>query len=362
MLDIEILHKDINKPRIFKKPAMVMAHFSLPELDMLDHLQGGEKRDSAGVRTYNGVYHGLLKHAPIKETFLEHAREHNANGGAIQAKIRNMKRHGRYGDTEVAKIPQGLAEIFDKAIGGRVHNPYDGHPEYFELGPKLAPLMNMFKNSASSAGNFLRNSGSSLMSGMKRAGSGMSNAFSKMTNRAPQAMAPRVAPPQAAPAQPQSWRNWAESGTRQNLGPALERGMQVTGGVLGGYAGNRAANSVTSALPLPSSLVVAPATAYGAYRGQRTGRDLGRGLTNALASGAGHVGGAADYVSSIPAVQNAASGTVNAWNRHNPVGHAYRNLGGSNFAPRLSAIPEAYPRGFQPGNRTSTGALLEDVD
>lgn len=193
MTDLEVLHKEIRAPGPEKKPTMVIAHFKPSELDMMDHLQGGTKRNSAGVRTYNPLYHGLLKHGPIKDTFLDHARIHNANGGSIQAKLETMRRHGRHGDSEVAYIPHGLAEIFDKAIGGRVHNPHDGHPEYFSLSGKLAPLMDMFSRGTSQVGNFARSAGSSLRTGAMRATNALSSGLARAGNYI------RGAPKQTAP-------------------------------------------------------------------------------------------------------------------------------------------------------------------
>lgn len=349
MIDLEILRKEIRIPASTnKKPSMIIAHFNPKELDLMDFLQGGTKRNASGVRTYNSLYHSLLKHEPIKQSFLHHARNSHAGGGAVRHSLAQIKSHGRFGDSEIAYIPHGLAEIFDKAIGGRVSNPIDGHPEYFSLSGKLEPFMNLISRGASHLGTMARNAGHSLMSGARRVGSGISNGFNNLRNYVRGKPAPVVNHSISDRSIPeQSWRDWASSGIRENIGRPLDRGMRIAGGALGGYAANRAANSLSSAIPLPSSLVVAPSTAYGAYQGQKTGAKLASGVTNALASGAGALGSAADYVQNSPTIRSAAQTAQNAWNTANPVGHAYRLM---QNAPKV-------PRSLYEG-----GPLIDDVD
>ena len=108
---------------------MVLAHFNKDELKQLDQIQGGKHVDpKTGIRHYKKLGE-IFKDPKVQERSLSQARAYYASGG--RAEMQKLKKHGRFGDTEVAYIPENLAHHLDKMIGGKCVNPKTGHREYF---------------------------------------------------------------------------------------------------------------------------------------------------------------------------------------------------------------------------------------
>ena len=119
------------------KDPLIPAHFNKSELKALDAAQGKKDVDpKTGIRRYR-ILGEAFKDPKIREETLKNARAYHASGG--RAEISRMKKHGRYGDTEVAYVPRHLADHLDKMIGGKCINPKTGHREYF-LGALIAGI------------------------------------------------------------------------------------------------------------------------------------------------------------------------------------------------------------------------------
>jgi hypothetical protein len=65
-----------------------------------------------------------------------------AKGGHV--KVQDMAKHGRYGDTEMAYIPQSVSDRLDRMIGGPSYNPTTGKKEYF-LGALLSAIPTLYE-------------------------------------------------------------------------------------------------------------------------------------------------------------------------------------------------------------------------
>ena len=149
------IFKHITDPA-FDKDHLVLAHFNKYELEKMDKAQGGKDIDpKTGVRRYT-VLGESFKDPKARELSLKKARSYHANGGS--AKIQQMKKHGRYGDTEVAYVPKHLADHMDKMIGGPCINPKTGHREYF-LGALISGLSAIGRAAAPIASAAARNAG-----------------------------------------------------------------------------------------------------------------------------------------------------------------------------------------------------------
>lgn len=120
---------------------MEEAHFNKDELMAMDLVQGGRIRDPhTGLPVYTKLAHELLNHPDQKE-HLEHLMElghmhHAGHETHLSHALREAAEHGRFGDTEIAKIPHSLSTVLDHIVGGPSYNE-DGRKEYF-LGALLS--------------------------------------------------------------------------------------------------------------------------------------------------------------------------------------------------------------------------------
>lgn len=206
---------------------MIKAHFSPRELDVMDVIQGSQKRHSKdGIRSYPHLEE-ILKNPHIRSHIHRHVTAH-AHGGQVHPDMKHLyhvdAEHGRHGDTEVAYIGPHTRHLLDMWAGHQTHNPIDHAPEYFSLG-------NVF----SGIGNALGGVGSTLWNGIKSVGSGIYNAGKGLLGAA----APMVQ--QALPALGQM----AGSALGSRFGGAGE----MIGNALGGVAGNLGSNLVGQLAP-----------------------------------------------------------------------------------------------------------------
>lgn len=138
-----------------RKEPMILAHFSTPELDFLDHMQGYKDQDPrTGFRVYEGL--GQL-----------HKHPHFARGGRVDPKVRDhgekMARMGIHGDNEMAIIPASLAHALDRMIGGPSINPHTKRRQYNIFGDIWSGIKDV---------------GSGIINTVKDVGSGVGDLFS----------------------------------------------------------------------------------------------------------------------------------------------------------------------------------------
>ena len=134
----------------------VIAHMSPSELKYLDQLQGGRHIDPhTKLPTYRLIGE-MMGHGSIKPLLEDWERKKFAGGGEVEGINEHLRRMGRYGDTEVAKLPRPLADLFDKALnnGHPSINPHTGKREYF-LGGLLSGIGNIFSKGLSGLSSFL---------------------------------------------------------------------------------------------------------------------------------------------------------------------------------------------------------------
>jgi hypothetical protein len=164
----------------------VPVHMSHEEVQALEDIDGGPRHDKAGIREFKL---DVLKNPHIQEKFLHHHHMHVAMGGhvGVPHHVQANRMNGRFGDTEMVKIPKHVAHLFDRAIGGPCRNPIDGKHEYF-LGALAGLAGNLFRAAAPAIGGALRGAastaarvlpsmartaGSALASGARTAGSAL---------------------------------------------------------------------------------------------------------------------------------------------------------------------------------------------
>lgn len=134
----------------------VIAHMSPDEIRQLDELQGGRHIDlHTKLPTYRPLFH-LMQREEIRPQLEELERSNFAGGGEVEGINQYLRDRGRYGDTEVVKLPRPIAELFDRALnGGRPSiNPHTGKREYF-LGGLLGSIGKIFSPITSTLGKFI---------------------------------------------------------------------------------------------------------------------------------------------------------------------------------------------------------------
>ena len=134
----------------------VIAHMSPDEIRQLDELQGGRHIDlHTKLPTYRPLFH-LMQREEIRPHLEELERSNFAGGGEVEGINQYLRDRGRYGDTEVVKLPRPIAELFDRALnGGRPSiNPHTGKREYF-LGGLLGSIGKIFSPITSALGKFI---------------------------------------------------------------------------------------------------------------------------------------------------------------------------------------------------------------
>lgn len=113
-----------------------IAHFNPHELALMDEIQGGRTPDpKTGLPEYF-VLDEMLKSNPdlielLAESFVGFHEQYGHHQGHHSHGMNEMASHGRFGDTELAIIPDSLADTLDSIIGGPQFNPEDGKREYF---------------------------------------------------------------------------------------------------------------------------------------------------------------------------------------------------------------------------------------
>jgi hypothetical protein len=134
----------------------VIAHMSPDEVRQLDELQGGRHIDlHTKLPTYRPLFH-LMQRDEIRPHIEELERSNFAGGGEVDGINQYLRDRGRYGDTEVVKLPRPIAELFDRALnGGKPSiNPQTGKREYF-LGSLLGSIGKIFSPITSTLGKFI---------------------------------------------------------------------------------------------------------------------------------------------------------------------------------------------------------------
>jgi hypothetical protein len=161
-----------------KKPMELhLAHFNPKELEVLDDQQGG-RTTVPGTKTPHYKKIEIMLSTPGGEEAFRKVFEKHASGGQIgesKRHIDELKRKGRFGDSEMAYIGGNTRRIFDKTVKDlsgdhrENKNPHTGHPEYFGLGSIFSGI----KNGIGSAGKFLGNMGNQAMHAIGTAAPGM---------------------------------------------------------------------------------------------------------------------------------------------------------------------------------------------
>ena len=372
--DIPTPHEMRNKGA--KKPKMVLAHLSPHELEIMNYFQGGQVLGKHDNVPELSKFWELAKNPHIQEMMVHaHREKHSAGGGVgpqhLSASLDHHRHMGRYGDTRIARMPSDMAEFFDRQIGGRSHNPHDGHPEYFNLGgllsglssiggklmgalgPKLGSLASSLSSGAGSAASALSRGASSMAGGLSnmasRASNSLSGGMSSLASRlrgapaglpqigggamgqAPQApQAPQMGAPGGAPMsnippapplpmQQQAPQTYAQSWANRGKGLGQSVGGFVgspVGRMIGENVGEQATRAAARNLLPGGSMLQYPmgflgraaAGPVGASLGQAAGTNLG----GRLGEYAGRTaGGAMDYGSSfmpsMSSIRSAAS-------------------------------------------------------
>ena len=158
----------------------IVAHMSPAELKYLDSLQGGRQIDPhTKLPTYR-LLGELLNQGDVKSMVDDWERKKFAGGGEVEGINEHLRRMGRYGDTEVAKLPRPLADLFDRALNeGRPSiNPHTGKREYF-LGGLLSGIGNIFSKGLSGIKSFLPGLG---QAGLSTLGSIAKQGFNDFTS------------------------------------------------------------------------------------------------------------------------------------------------------------------------------------
>ena len=141
----------------------VIAHMSPDEVRELDALQGGRHIDKhTNLPTYRPLAY-VMHHDSVRPLIDDWERNKYAGGGEVNGINQHLRNMGRYGDTEVVKLPRALAELFDRALNdGRPSiNPHTGKREYFlggllgGLGKIFSPVTSLISNAMPGIGKFL---------------------------------------------------------------------------------------------------------------------------------------------------------------------------------------------------------------
>lgn len=114
---------------------MELVHLNKSEVSGLDKAQGGPSYRGK-YKEYSKLGHAFMHPEAIK-ALNKASRQYHANGG--RAKIDEMRKHGRFGDTEIAYMPKHVADRLDRLMGGTCRNPKTGKREYF-LGALMGAL------------------------------------------------------------------------------------------------------------------------------------------------------------------------------------------------------------------------------
>jgi hypothetical protein len=187
MLDLEHLRHKPQQKRGSER-SMEAVHMNKEEVAALEHIDGGDHRDKAGIREFKLP---MFKNPHIAEHMVNHHHGHVAMGGehGMPHHIKANRMDGRFGDTELVKIPRHAVHLFDRMIGGPSINPIDGKHEYF-LGSLMGMAGNLFKAAAPAIGGAMRGmasgaaraipamartAGSALASGARSAGSALAS-------------------------------------------------------------------------------------------------------------------------------------------------------------------------------------------
>lgn len=165
-----------------------IAHFNPHELALMDEIQGGKTPDpKTGLPEYF-VLAQMLEQDPslielLAESFMQFHEQHGKHMQNPNPEMEQMAQDGRFGDTELAIIPDSLAEILDSLIGGPQLNPEDGKREYF-----FGALLGLLGRAIPS----LIGAGSRIAGGAARAAGTLGRSSGKFLGAASRA-APKVA-------------------------------------------------------------------------------------------------------------------------------------------------------------------------
>jgi len=130
------------------KMKLVLAHFNKNELGDMDQLQGGREIYKNGIPMYAKLSQMMKEHPAMEEHLAEMFQAGIAHKQGIETPVskhlKKLAEDGRFGDTEIAYIPEDLSKALDHIIGGEApRNPKDGHKEYFlgTLASLAAPML-----------------------------------------------------------------------------------------------------------------------------------------------------------------------------------------------------------------------------
>jgi len=113
-----------------KKETMVLAHFNPREISAMNAAQGEVTKDAHGIPQFKNLWEHVLYHPQMQQNFKDHHENTKGHFHESDNMLERLKNHGRHGDTQLASIPTGMAELLD-SVYGRSLNPKDGKHEYF---------------------------------------------------------------------------------------------------------------------------------------------------------------------------------------------------------------------------------------
>lgn len=166
-----------------KAMELIIAHFNPRELEVMDREQGG-RTHIPGTDTphYKGL-EKLMSNSNV-EHLVRRAFEKHAEGGRIGESARDiedMKRKGRFGDSEMAYIGPNTRRIFDRITADLTGNskknahPSTGKPEYFGLGSFLGGIGKTVSKGVSSLGNMAGQAANGVMHAAAPVAQGLGN-------------------------------------------------------------------------------------------------------------------------------------------------------------------------------------------
>lgn len=122
---------------------MELVHLNKREIANFDKAQGGSVMKH-GVKDYSRLGH-IFNNPDFSSKFEQLGRSFHAKGGVT--KLKEMRKHGRNGDTEVALMPSHVCDRLDRMIGGTCINPKSKKREYF-LGALASGIANIASKAA----------------------------------------------------------------------------------------------------------------------------------------------------------------------------------------------------------------------
>lgn len=164
-------------PKTHKTGAMIDVHLGLPELEIMDHLQGKKMMDRrSGQRIYPHIEE-LIKNPHLRESIHGHFKQHLATGGHVDQEqaphLMQMHAEGEH-PMERVKIGPHTHNMLHYMAGGNCSHHMDGHPQYFaaggflkSLGSALGGAWGGIKNAGSAALDKLKQFGGNALQGAK---------------------------------------------------------------------------------------------------------------------------------------------------------------------------------------------------